>query len=41
MVNHAQEAVDKLIVNPSGRLTNTPSKNKYNKVKDHLNRNPQ
>jgi hypothetical protein len=38
MVNHTQEAVDKLIINPSGRLATTPNKNK---VKDRLNRNLQ
>jgi hypothetical protein len=36
-----QEAVDELIINPSGMLTITPNENKYNKVKDSLNRNPQ
>jgi hypothetical protein len=41
MVNHAQEAVDKLIVNPFGRLTTTINKSKHNKLKDRLNRNPQ
>jgi hypothetical protein len=41
MVNHTQKAVDKLIINPSSMLTTAPNKNKYNKVKDRLNRNPQ
>jgi hypothetical protein len=41
MVNHTQEAVDKLIINPYCRLTTTPNKSKYNKVKDSLNKNPQ
>jgi hypothetical protein len=37
--NYTQKGADKLIINPCGRLTTTPIKKKYNKVKDHLNSN--
>jgi hypothetical protein len=35
------KAVDAVIINPSSRLTATPNKRKYNKVKSYLNRNSQ
>jgi hypothetical protein len=41
IVNHTQEAVDRLTINPSGRLATTLNKNKFSKIKDCLNRNPQ